>query len=130
MTRQRITVITTSSSAGRRTQGYEDLAKSALTYQTFGIELRAASLKDILRSKRASNRPQDQQDVIYPHRDAEAPVVTKPSHGERCLCGQPRDAHQHPKQDRHERKHQHAGCPNQDQPPDATWPGDWPYGHQ
>jgi hypothetical protein len=64
MTRQRITVITTSSGACRRTQGYEDLAKSALTYQAFGIELRAASLKDILRSKRASNRPQDQQDVI------------------------------------------------------------------
>lgn len=46
------------------TQGYEDLAKSALTYRAFGIELRAASLKDILRSKVASNRAQDQQDVI------------------------------------------------------------------
>ena len=46
------------------TQGYDDLAKSAVTYQAFGIELRAASLKDILRSKLASNRPQDQQDVI------------------------------------------------------------------
>ncbi|MGC1459250.1 MAG: hypothetical protein WA825_13315 [Steroidobacteraceae bacterium] len=46
------------------TQGYEDLSRSAVTYQAFGIELRAASLKDILRSKIASNRPQDQQDVI------------------------------------------------------------------
>ena len=46
------------------TKGYEDLAASAVTYEVFGIEVRAASLKDILRSKRASNRPQDQQDAI------------------------------------------------------------------
>lgn len=46
------------------TQGYDDLVESAVTYQAFGIELRAASLKDILRSKLASNRAQDQQDVI------------------------------------------------------------------
>jgi len=46
------------------TQGYDDLAKSAVIYHVFGIELRAASLKDILRSKLASNRPQDQQDVV------------------------------------------------------------------
>lgn len=46
------------------TQGYEDLAKSAVTYRVFGTELRVASLKDILRSKLASNRAQDQQDVI------------------------------------------------------------------
>src|SRR5216110_745365 len=30
------------------TQGYDDLARSAVTYQAFGIELRAASLNDIL----------------------------------------------------------------------------------
>ncbi|HTY49641.1 MAG TPA: hypothetical protein VMB48_08115 [Steroidobacteraceae bacterium] len=46
------------------TRGYEDLAASAVTYEAFGVELRAASLKDILRSKQASNRPQDQQDAI------------------------------------------------------------------
>ena len=46
------------------TQGYEDLDKSAVTYRVFGIKVRAASLKDILRSKLASNRPQDQQDAI------------------------------------------------------------------
>jgi hypothetical protein len=46
------------------TQGYDDLVRSAVTYQAFGIELRAASLEDILRSKLASNRPQDRQDVI------------------------------------------------------------------
>jgi hypothetical protein len=46
------------------TEGYEDLSRSAVTFQVFGLEVRAAVLEDILRSKRASNRPQDQQDVI------------------------------------------------------------------
>jgi hypothetical protein len=46
------------------TEGYEDLARSALTFEAFGIEVRAASLKDILRSKLASNRPQDRDDAI------------------------------------------------------------------
>lgn len=46
------------------TQGYEDLARTAVTYEIFGAEVRAASLKDILRSKLASNRPQDQQDAV------------------------------------------------------------------
>ena len=46
------------------TEGYDDLARSAVTYEVFGVEVRAASLKDILRSKLTSNRPQDQQDVI------------------------------------------------------------------
>jgi hypothetical protein len=46
------------------TAGFDDLAKSALTFSVFGVELQVASLKDILRSKRASNRPQDRQDVL------------------------------------------------------------------
>jgi len=46
------------------TEGYDDLAKSAVTFQVFGIKVRAASLRDILRSKLASNRPQDQQDAV------------------------------------------------------------------
>jgi len=46
------------------THGYDDLVRSALTYEVFGVEVHAASLEDILRSKLASNRPQDQQDVI------------------------------------------------------------------
>ncbi|HEY7965037.1 MAG TPA: hypothetical protein VID49_13055 [Steroidobacteraceae bacterium] len=46
------------------TEGYADLARTALAYEVFGTEVHAASLKDILRSKLASNRPQDQQDVI------------------------------------------------------------------
>jgi hypothetical protein len=46
------------------TGGYDDLARSAITYDVFGVQVRAASLKDILRSKLTSNRPQDQQDVL------------------------------------------------------------------
>jgi len=46
------------------TNGYRDLIRSALTFEAFGIKVRAASLKDILRSKLASNRAQDQQDAI------------------------------------------------------------------
>jgi hypothetical protein len=48
----------------RGTEGYEDLARSALTYEVFGVQVQAASLKDILRSKQASNRIQDQQDAV------------------------------------------------------------------
>ncbi|MBV8341249.1 MAG: hypothetical protein JO173_02600 [Gammaproteobacteria bacterium] len=46
------------------TGGYRDLARSAVPFEVFGLEIRAASLGDILRSKRASHRPQDQQDAI------------------------------------------------------------------
>ena len=46
------------------TEGYDDLAGSAVTYEAFGIQIRAASLEDILRSKLASNRPQDQDDAV------------------------------------------------------------------
>ncbi len=50
--------------APRGTEGYDDLSCSEITYEVFGFEMRAADLEDILRSKAASNRPQDQQDVI------------------------------------------------------------------
>ena len=46
------------------TGGYDDLAASAVSYEAFGVEVRAASLEDILRSQLASSRPQDQQDAI------------------------------------------------------------------
>jgi predicted nucleotidyltransferase len=46
------------------TEGYEDLLRSAVTFEVFGTEIRAASLEDILRSKLASKRPQDRQDVM------------------------------------------------------------------
>ena len=46
------------------TEGFEDLVKTAIGFSVFGFEIRVASLQDILRSKQASNRPQDQQDVV------------------------------------------------------------------
>jgi hypothetical protein len=35
-----------------------------VTFRVFGVAVRAASLEDILRSKQASSRPQDQQDAM------------------------------------------------------------------
>ncbi len=46
------------------TEGYDDLVRDSLGYEAFGVDLRAASLKDIIRSKEASDRPQDRQDVL------------------------------------------------------------------
>jgi hypothetical protein len=46
------------------TQGYTDFIKNAAQFEAFGITLQAASLKDIIRSKKASDRPQDRQDII------------------------------------------------------------------
>jgi hypothetical protein len=46
------------------TEGYNDLQRSAVSFQVYGIELLAASLEDIVRSKQAADRPQDRQDVI------------------------------------------------------------------
>ena len=45
------------------TEGYEDLIREAIEYEVFGIDLKAASLEDVIRSKEASDRPQDRQDV-------------------------------------------------------------------
>lgn len=45
------------------TEGYEDMKKSALRYDVFGVRLYAAALPDIVRSKKATGRPQDLQDV-------------------------------------------------------------------
>jgi hypothetical protein len=46
------------------TSGYEDLAKHAVRFSVYGVELLAARLEDIIRSKEAANRPQDRQDVV------------------------------------------------------------------
>ena len=46
------------------TDGYDGLARNAVTFEVFGTTLAAASLEDIIRSKQASDRPQDRQDVI------------------------------------------------------------------
>ena len=46
------------------TEGFDDLARSAVRFEVFGVELLAASLADIVRSKEAADRPQDRQDVV------------------------------------------------------------------
>jgi hypothetical protein len=45
------------------TTGYDDLSRGALTYDLNGAKLEVARLEDIIRSKRAADRPQDRQDV-------------------------------------------------------------------
>lgn len=46
------------------TTGFQDLKENAIQFQVYGIDLWVADLKDIVRSKKASNRPQDRQDII------------------------------------------------------------------
>ncbi len=46
------------------TEGFDDLARSAVVFEVFGVEIHAASLEDIIRSKTAADRPQDRQDVL------------------------------------------------------------------
>lgn len=46
------------------TSGYDDLMEKAVKFDVFGTIVYAASLGDIIRSKKASDRPQDRQDVI------------------------------------------------------------------
>lgn len=45
------------------TNGYNDLRTGAVRFEVHGEPLFAASLKDILRSKEAADRPQDRQDA-------------------------------------------------------------------
>ncbi len=46
------------------TNGYEDFIEHAKTFNIFGTKLMAADLRDIIRSKKVSDRPQDRQDII------------------------------------------------------------------
>lgn len=46
------------------TEGFDDLARSAVDFDVFGVTLSVASLEDILRSKTAADRPQDRQDAV------------------------------------------------------------------
>ena len=46
------------------TKGYEDLTARAVRFDVFGVELLAAGLEDIIRSKEAADRPKDRQDVV------------------------------------------------------------------
>lgn len=45
------------------TKGYEDLNRKAVRFDVFGVKLHVADLRDIARSKAATGRPQDVQDV-------------------------------------------------------------------
>jgi hypothetical protein len=46
------------------TEGFDDLVGDAVRFDVYGVELLAASLNDIVRSKEAADRPQDRQDVV------------------------------------------------------------------
>ena len=46
------------------TKGYEDLAKGAEHFEAFGVRFLAASLDDIIRSKSATGRAKDEDDVV------------------------------------------------------------------
>jgi hypothetical protein len=46
------------------TGGFDDLQRSAIRFDVFGVEILASDLADIIRSKVAADRPQDRQDVI------------------------------------------------------------------
>jgi hypothetical protein len=46
------------------TTGYADLISDAVRFRVFGVDIEAARLEDILRSKAAADRPQDRQDVL------------------------------------------------------------------
>jgi hypothetical protein len=46
------------------TKGYEDLASDAEKFEAFGVRFLAASLDDIIRSKEATGRGKDEDDVV------------------------------------------------------------------
>lgn len=46
------------------TDGFDDLARGAVRFEVFGVELLVADLPDIIRSKEAADRPKDRQDVL------------------------------------------------------------------
>lgn len=46
------------------TKGYEDLARGAERFEAFGVRFLAASLDDIIRSKKATGRAKDEDDVV------------------------------------------------------------------
>lgn len=45
------------------TEGFEDLSRSSVAFETFGETIQVASLADLIRTKTAADRPQDRQDV-------------------------------------------------------------------
>ena len=46
------------------TKGYAELAREAVHFEVYGVDLAVARLEDILRSKEAAGRPKDRQDAL------------------------------------------------------------------
>jgi len=46
------------------TKGYAELARGAVHFEVYGVDLAVARLEDILRSKEAAGRPKDRQDAL------------------------------------------------------------------
>jgi hypothetical protein len=46
------------------TDGFADLNRDANHFDVYGVDLTVASLKDIIRSKEATGRPKDADDVL------------------------------------------------------------------
>lgn len=55
------------------TRGYPDLRTGAVRFEIYGLDVLAASLPDILRSKEAADRPQDRQDAAILRKMLEEP---------------------------------------------------------
>jgi hypothetical protein len=51
--------------------GYQDLARNAVVYDLDGLQVKVASLDDVIRSKETANRPKDQRGlpILYALRD-------------------------------------------------------------
>jgi len=46
------------------TKRFDDLSRDAIAFEVFGVRVDAAPLANIIRSKVASDRPQDRQDAV------------------------------------------------------------------
>lgn len=46
------------------TTGFDDLVRDAVKFEAFGVQFLAASLDDIIRMKKAADRPKDREDVL------------------------------------------------------------------
>lgn len=46
------------------TAGFDDLLRDAVKFEAFGVQFLAASLDDIIRMKKAADRPKDREDVL------------------------------------------------------------------
>jgi hypothetical protein len=74
------------------TAGYDDLLAGAVRFEVYGVELLAAGLEDIIRSKEAADRPQDRQDVLLLRETARLSRLVvageRAPRGEQIACGE------------------------------------------